>query len=111
MFIYWRQRCKVKWDAHGDSHSKLLFASVQARKRKNYSHSLQDSLGNTYSAGPQLCYLISDFYSDLFQVNNPSSVPLLYDWSGHQLRSLSSVDQAHLMVPFRLRIFVRPCLI
>ncbi|XP_056685702.1 uncharacterized protein [Spinacia oleracea] len=89
MFIYWRQRCKVKWDAHGDSHSKLLFASVQARKRKNYSHSLQDSLGNTYSAGPQLCYLISDFYSDLFQVNNPSSVPLL---SGTSDGSISAQD-------------------
>ncbi|XP_021848080.2 uncharacterized protein [Spinacia oleracea] len=100
MFMYWRQRCKVKWDAQGDSHSKLLFASVQARKRRNYIHSLQDSEGHTYSAGPQLRQHVSDFYADLFEVNSPSLDPLLYDWSDLQLRTLSSTDQAHLMVPF-----------
>uniref|UniRef100_A0A803MWR8 Endonuclease/exonuclease/phosphatase domain-containing protein n=1 Tax=Chenopodium quinoa TaxID=63459 RepID=A0A803MWR8_CHEQI len=30
-FMYCKKRCKVKWDALGESHSRLLFRSVQAR--------------------------------------------------------------------------------
>ncbi|XP_021839984.1 uncharacterized protein [Spinacia oleracea] len=96
MFMYWRQRCKIKWDAFGDTHSRLLFASVQARKRKFFIHSLQNNEGTTVRDGPQLHQLISDFYLDLFE-NVP---PLEYDWGSLHLPSLSVEDKGLLMSPF-----------
>lgn len=41
-FLFWKQRCKTRWDALGESHSRLLFRSVQARKHQNKIMSLKD---------------------------------------------------------------------
>ncbi|XP_021854688.2 uncharacterized protein [Spinacia oleracea] len=109
-FMYWRQRSKVKWDAFGDCHSKLLFSSVQARKRKNRILSLQDTAGRWISSAHGLRSLIFDFYSDLFQVYGLAD-PLVYDWSQVQLPELSSSDKDFLMTPFTPEDIRRQCLI
>lgn len=99
-FLYWRQRSKVKWDSLGDCHSKLLFASVQARKRKNNISSLQNVSGEWITSPPVVRTLISDFYSNLYEVHRPVSDSLVYDWDRLQLPCLSQVNKEFLMVPF-----------
>lgn len=84
-FLYWRQRSKVKWDSLGDCHSKLLFASVQACRRRNNISNLQNISGEWITSPPALRTLISDFYSDLYEVHKPVSEPLVYDWEQLQL--------------------------
>uniref|UniRef100_A0A803LM21 Endonuclease/exonuclease/phosphatase domain-containing protein n=1 Tax=Chenopodium quinoa TaxID=63459 RepID=A0A803LM21_CHEQI len=44
-FLFWKQRAKVKWDAFGEEHTRLLFSVVQARKRRNTITGLQDNAG------------------------------------------------------------------
>ncbi|XP_021728369.1 uncharacterized protein LOC110695446 [Chenopodium quinoa] len=99
-YIFWQQRAKVKWDSLGDSHSRLLFSSVQSRKRKNRIFGLRDSAGCWHSDQDQIASITLDFYKDLYSVSDCSSSHDSEWWDSLQLPSLSTVQQAFLMRPF-----------
>ncbi|XP_021764590.1 uncharacterized protein LOC110729177 [Chenopodium quinoa] len=71
-YIFWQQRAKLKWDALGDSHSRLLFSSVQSRKRRNKILGLRDSSGCWHSDNATIASITLDFYKDLYSPSKTS---------------------------------------
>ncbi|XP_021721367.1 uncharacterized protein LOC110688926 [Chenopodium quinoa] len=99
-YLFWQQRAKLKWDALGDSHSRLFFSVVQSRKRKNRISGLRDSSGVWQRDGAQVAAMIQEFYKDLYSVTVQPSDHDHEWWDSLQLPSLSSDHQNILMRPF-----------
>uniref|UniRef100_A0A803M1R9 Uncharacterized protein n=1 Tax=Chenopodium quinoa TaxID=63459 RepID=A0A803M1R9_CHEQI len=74
-FSYWCQRAKVRWNALGERHSKLLFSSVHARRRRNAIHSLKDTSGQWITDAHGIHNVISSFYSDLYTPSSSTPIP------------------------------------
>ncbi|XP_021742818.1 uncharacterized protein LOC110708902 [Chenopodium quinoa] len=99
-YLFWQQRAKLKWDALGDSHSRLLFSSVQSRKRKNKILGLRDSIGTWHREPVQIASMILDFYQDLYTTSDQASSYDAEWWDSVRLPTLSSDRQNFLMTPF-----------
>ncbi|XP_021737182.1 uncharacterized protein LOC110703699 [Chenopodium quinoa] len=99
-YMFWLQRAKIKWDAQGDSHSRLLFSSVQSRKRKNKILGLRDSTGTWHREPVQIASIISDFYQDLYTTSDTASSYDAEWWESLRLPTLSLDQRNFLMKPF-----------
>ncbi|XP_021714867.1 uncharacterized protein LOC110682830 [Chenopodium quinoa] len=102
-YIFWQQRAKIKWDALGDSHSRILFSSVQSRKRNNRIFGLRDSNGECHRNPNQIASITQAFYKDLFTTSASTSS---YDeewwdnWNLTFLTLLPKVDNPEVISQF-----------
>ncbi|XP_021758571.1 uncharacterized protein LOC110723527 [Chenopodium quinoa] len=90
----------VARDAGGESHSKLLFSVVQARRRRNLIVSLKNDAGIWVSDSLGLRSLIQAFYSDLYSHVSPFGSDPPFSWDHLGLPTLSSSQKDMLMAPF-----------
>lgn len=100
LFLYWKQRSKVRWDAFGETNSHLLFSSVQDRRRRNKIFSLKDNQGNWISDPMGIENLLFQHFSDLYNCQNNPSTNIPEIWEDLDIPSLSSLHQQQLMAPF-----------
>ncbi|XP_021762917.1 uncharacterized protein LOC110727647 [Chenopodium quinoa] len=100
LFLYWKQRSKVRWDDFGETNSHLLLSSVQDRRRRNKIFSLKDNHGNWISDPMGIENLLIQHFSDLYncQKNPATNIPEL--WDELDIPMLSSHHQQQLMAPF-----------
>ncbi|XP_021757463.1 uncharacterized protein LOC110722503 [Chenopodium quinoa] len=99
-FLFWRQRAKVKWDALGDFHSRLLFSLVQSQRRQNKICGLRDSSGVWQRDLEYIASIYFNFYKDLYSVSDYAYTQDSNWWDQLHLPYLSSAQQRLLMAPF-----------
>ncbi|XP_043814104.1 uncharacterized protein LOC122724008 [Manihot esculenta] len=75
--MYWKQRSKQYWLAHGDANTKYFHATASNRRRKNMFQKLKNDDGNWVEWESGLPNLILDFYTKLFTSEGGDTEPVL----------------------------------
>ncbi|XP_021714898.1 uncharacterized protein LOC110682864 [Chenopodium quinoa] len=96
----WCLSHRKSWGCWRESHSKLLFSVVQARRRRNLIVSLKNDAGIWVSDSLGLRSLIQAFYSDLYSHVSPFGSDPPFSWDHLGLPTLSSSQKDMLMAPF-----------
>ncbi|XP_021728399.1 uncharacterized protein LOC110695480 [Chenopodium quinoa] len=99
-FLFWKQRCKTRLDALGESHSGLLFRFVQARRRRNKIMSLKNDNGAWVSDQQKISELLFRHFSLLYNCQDTSPIPSPVNWEELEIPTLSHADYQFLMTPF-----------
>ncbi|XP_073138031.1 uncharacterized protein [Henckelia pumila] len=76
--IYWKQRSRVSWLAHGDRNSKYFHACASSRRVQHLINGLVSSHGDWCSDKSSMADIVVSYFSDLFLSNNPSEQDLQY---------------------------------
>jgi hypothetical protein len=87
-----RQRSKVTWLKHGDANTKFFHITVNARRKKNFIHSLHTEEGIVVSQADKH-KIIFDHFSQHIGSYAPRSCALNFESLGWQPRSLQHLDQ------------------
>lgn len=106
-FLFWKQQCKTRWDALGDTHSRLLFRSVQTRRRRNKIMSLRDEKGVWVSDHAGISSTLESHFSGIYNCYNSSPPPAICDWDRLGILSLSALDCQFLLEPFSASEIIR----
>ncbi|XP_021735711.1 uncharacterized protein LOC110702317 [Chenopodium quinoa] len=99
-FLFWKQRCKVRWDAFVESHSSLLIRSVQAHRRRDKIMSLKDENGVWASDQAGISSLLEKHFATLYNCHGSSAPPTSCQWDDLEIPTLSELDYQFLMTPF-----------
>ena len=71
--IYWRQRSRIEWLAHGDRNSKYFHHKAAERSRKNRITGLFFNSGEWNTDPGKMLGIISDYFQDIFLSSSPST--------------------------------------
>ncbi|KAL5567359.1 hypothetical protein UlMin_030523 [Ulmus minor] len=71
--IYWRQRSRIEWLAHGDRNSKYFHHKAAERSRKNRITGLFSNAGDWNTDPGKMLGIISDYFQDIFLSSSPST--------------------------------------
>ncbi|KAL5539433.1 hypothetical protein UlMin_045908 [Ulmus minor] len=71
--IYWRQRSRIEWLAHGDRNSKYFHHKAAERSRKNRITGLFSNAGEWNTDPGKILGIISDYFQDIFLSSSPST--------------------------------------
>ncbi|XP_075478889.1 uncharacterized protein LOC142519745 [Primulina tabacum] len=70
--LYWKQRSRANWLAHGDRNSKYLHACASTHRAKNHIRGLVSSHGDWCTDTASMAEIVQNYFSDLFSSSNPS---------------------------------------
>lgn len=70
--MYWKQKSRVNWLAHGDRNSKFFHACASQRRAKNKINGLVSTHGDWCTDNSSMAEIILDYFSHLFSSNNPT---------------------------------------
>ncbi|XP_073317293.1 uncharacterized protein [Primulina huaijiensis] len=68
--IYWKQRSRANWLAHGDRNSKYFHSCASIRRDRNFIHGLVSSHGDWCTTKSQMIEIIQSYFTKLFESNN-----------------------------------------
>lgn len=71
--LYWKQRSRVNWLAHGDKNSKYFHVFASARRDKNHIRGLVSSHGDWCTDAGSMAEIVQNYFSELFSSSNPSA--------------------------------------
>ncbi|KAL5576320.1 hypothetical protein UlMin_018019 [Ulmus minor] len=70
--IYWKQRSRMEWLAHGDRNSKKFHLKASERKRKNGIKGLFNSSGEWCTSMDDILDITSRYFQNIFSYSTPS---------------------------------------
>ncbi|KAL5574782.1 hypothetical protein UlMin_016481 [Ulmus minor] len=70
--IYWKQRSRMEWLAHGDRNSKKFHLKASERKRKNGIKGLFNSSGEWCTGMDDILDITSRYFQNIFSSSTPS---------------------------------------
>ncbi|XP_073025129.1 uncharacterized protein [Primulina eburnea] len=71
--VYWKQRSRVNWLAHGDRNSKYFHARASKRRSTNHIKGLVSSHGDWCIEQNGMAEIIDQYFRNLLSTNNPSA--------------------------------------
>lgn len=75
--LYWKQRAKAFWLEEGYTNSKFFHATASNRKKMNNIFSLKSDDGSVVSKHEDLCCLLRNYYTIIFDATNQEvNIPL-----------------------------------
>ncbi|KAL5558429.1 hypothetical protein UlMin_034640 [Ulmus minor] len=74
--IYWKQRSRMDWLAHGDRNSKVFHLKAYERKRKNRIVGLLNRHEEWCSNSFDILSIISNYFQNIFSSSSPSTFDL-----------------------------------